>query len=55
MAGLSGIVALAFFTLGDPQSGGGIALFAVAGAVIGGTPLAGARPRSLGRSMGRCC
>jgi ribose transport system permease protein len=41
MAGLSGIVALAFFTVDDPRNGGGIELFAVFGAVIGGTPLAG--------------
>jgi ribose/xylose/arabinose/galactoside ABC-type transport system permease subunit len=52
MAGLSGIVALAFFTVGDPQSGGGIELFAVAGAVIGGTPLAGGKATVFGAILG---
>ena len=52
MAGLSGIVALAFFPVGDPQSGGGIELFAVAGAVIGGTPLAGGRATVFGAILG---
>jgi ribose/xylose/arabinose/galactoside ABC-type transport system permease subunit len=52
MAGLSGIVALAFFTVGDPQSGGGIELFAVAGAVIGGTPLAGGKATVFGALIG---
>ncbi len=52
MAGLSGIVALAFFTVGDPQSGGGIELFAVAGAVIGGTPLAGGKATIFGALVG---
>ncbi|HQZ12867.1 MAG TPA: ABC transporter permease, partial [Devosia sp.] len=52
MAGLAGIVALAFFTVGDPQSGGGIELFAVAGAVIGGTPLAGGRATVFGAIIG---
>ena len=52
MAGLAGIVALTFFTTGDPQSGGGIELFAVAGVVIGGTPLAGGRATVFGAIMG---
>lgn len=52
MAGISGIVALAFFTVGDPQSGGGIELFAVAGAVIGGTPLAGGKATVFGAIIG---
>lgn len=52
MAGVSGIVALAFFTVGDPQSGGGIELFAVAGAVIGGTPLAGGKATVFGAILG---
>lgn len=52
MAGLSGIVALAFFTVGNPQSGGGIELFAVAGAVIGGTPLAGGKATVFGAILG---
>ena len=52
MAGVSGIVALAFFTVGDPQSGGGIELFAVAGAVIGGTPLAGGKATVFGALVG---
>ncbi|WP_172122065.1 ABC transporter permease [Devosia sp. 919] len=52
MAGLAGIVALTFFTVGDPQSGGGIELFAVAGAVIGGTPLAGGKATVFGAMVG---
>lgn len=52
MSGLAGIVALTFFTIGDPQSGGGIELFAVAGAVIGGTPLAGGRATVFGAMIG---
>ena len=52
LAGLSGIIALAFFTVGDPQSGGGIELFAVAGAVIGGTPLAGGKATIFGAMVG---
>lgn len=52
MAGLAGIVALTFFTIGDPQSGGGIELFAVAGAVIGGTPLAGGKATVFGAIIG---
>jgi ribose transport system permease protein len=52
MAGLAGIVALTFFTTGDPQSGGGIELFAVAGVVIGGTPLAGGTASIFGAIVG---
>jgi len=52
MAGLAGIVALTFFTTGDPQSGGGIELFAVAGVVIGGTPLAGGTASIFGAIIG---
>lgn len=52
MAGLAGIVALTFFTTGDPQSGGGIELFAVAGVVIGGTPLAGGKASVFGAIVG---
>jgi ribose/xylose/arabinose/galactoside ABC-type transport system permease subunit len=52
MAGLAGIVGVAFFTSGDPQSGGGIELYAVAGAVIGGTPLAGGKATVFGAVMG---
>lgn len=52
MSGVAGIVALAFFTVGDPQSGGGIELFAVAGAVIGGTPLAGGKATVFGAIVG---
>ena len=52
MAGVAGIVALAFFTVGDPQSGGGIELFAVAGAVIGGTPLVGGKATVFGAIIG---
>ncbi len=52
MAGLAGVVAVAFFTTGDPQSGGGIELYAVAGAVIGGTPLAGGKATVFGAMIG---
>jgi ribose/xylose/arabinose/galactoside ABC-type transport system permease subunit len=52
MAGLAGVVAVAFFTTGDPQSGGGIELYAVAGAVIGGTPLAGGKATVFGAMVG---
>jgi ribose transport system permease protein len=52
MAGIAGVVGVAFFTSGDPQSGGGIELYAVAGAVIGGTPLAGGKATVFGAVMG---
>jgi ribose/xylose/arabinose/galactoside ABC-type transport system permease subunit len=52
IAGLSEIVALAFFTVGDPQSGGGIELFAVPGAVIAGSPQAGGTARVFGAILG---
>jgi ribose transport system permease protein len=52
MAGIAGVVGVAFFTSGDPQSGGGIELYAVAGAVIGGTPLAGGKATVFGAVVG---
>jgi ribose/xylose/arabinose/galactoside ABC-type transport system permease subunit len=52
LAGLAGVVGVAFFTTGDPQSGGGIELYAVAGAVIGGTPLAGGKATVFGAMVG---
>jgi ribose transport system permease protein len=52
MAGVAGVVGVAFFTSGDPQSGGGIELYAVAGAVIGGTPLAGGKATVFGAVVG---
>ena len=55
MAGVAGVVGVAFFTTGDFQSGGGIELYAVAGAVIGGTPLAGGKAVSSVPSSARSC
>lgn len=52
LAGLAGIVGLAFFTSGDPTSGGGYELFAVAGAVIGGNPLTGGTATVFGGVIG---
>ena len=52
MAGIAGMLGLAFFTSGDPTSGGGFELFAVAGAVIGGNPLTGGTATIFGASIG---
>ncbi|GAA3909918.1 ribose ABC transporter permease [Microbacterium invictum] len=52
LAGLAGIIGLAFFTSGDPTSGGGFELFAVAGAVIGGNPLTGGTATVFGGVVG---
>ena len=52
VAGLAGLLGLAFFTSGDPTSGNGFELFAVAGAVIGGNPLTGGRATAFGAAVG---
>lgn len=52
LAGLAGVIGLAFFTSGDPTSGGGFELFAVAGAVIGGNPLTGGTATVFGGAIG---
>jgi ribose/xylose/arabinose/galactoside ABC-type transport system permease subunit len=52
LAGLAGILGLAFYTSGDPTSGGGLELFAVAGAVIGGNPLTGGTATVFGAAIG---
>ncbi|MDN4477527.1 ABC transporter permease [Demequina lignilytica] len=52
LAGLAGLLGLAFFTSGDPTSGGGFELFAVAGAVIGGNPLTGGIATIFGAAIG---
>ncbi|WP_062464452.1 ABC transporter permease [Demequina soli] len=52
LAGLAGLLGLAFFTSGDPTSGGGFELFAVAGAVIGGNPLTGGTATIFGAVIG---
>jgi ribose/xylose/arabinose/galactoside ABC-type transport system permease subunit len=52
LAGVAGVLGLAFFTSGDPTSGGGYDLFAVAGAVIGGNPLTGGTATIFGAAVG---
>jgi ribose/xylose/arabinose/galactoside ABC-type transport system permease subunit len=52
LAGIAGMLGLAFFTSGDPTSGGGFELFAVAGAVIGGNPLTGGTATVFGAAIG---
>ena len=52
LAGVAGMLGLAFFTSGDPTSGGGFELFAVAGAVIGGNPLTGGTATVFGAVIG---
>lgn len=52
IAGVAGMLGLAFFTSGDPTSGGGFELFAVAGAVIGGNPLTGGTATIFGAVIG---
>ena len=52
LAGLAAVLALAFFTSGDPNIGGGFELQAIAAAVIGGTPLRGGSATVLGAAVG---
>ena len=52
LAGVAGMLGLAFFTSGDPTAGGGYELFATAGAVIGGNPLTGGTATVFGAGIG---
>jgi ribose transport system permease protein len=52
LAGLAGVLALAFFTSGDPNIGAGYELQAIAAAVIGGTPLRGGSATIIGAVFG---
>jgi ribose transport system permease protein len=52
LAGVSGMLGLAFFASGDPNIGDGFELQAIAAAVIGGTPLRGGSATVFGAVMG---
>lgn len=52
LAGVAGVLGLAFFTSGDPNIGGGFELQAIAAAVIGGTPLRGGSGTVVGAAAG---
>jgi ribose transport system permease protein len=52
LAGLSGMMGLAFFSSGDPNVGTGFELQAIAAAVIGGTPLRGGSATVVGAMVG---
>lgn len=52
LGGLAGVLALAFFQSGDPNIGSGFELQAIAGAIIGGTPLRGGRATIVGAAIG---
>ncbi|TDV53835.1 ABC transporter permease [Actinophytocola oryzae] len=52
LAGLSGMLTLAFFASGDPTIGGGYELQAIAAAIIGGTPLRGGSGTVWGSVLG---
>jgi ribose transport system permease protein len=52
LAGLSGMLGLAFFISGDPNIGSGFELTAIAAAVIGGTPLRGGSATVAGAVLG---
>lgn len=52
MAGVAAVFSLAFFMAGDPTVGNGYELTAIAGAIIGGTPLAGGRGSVVGAAAG---
>lgn len=52
LAGLAGVLGLAFFTSGDPNIGTGFELQAIAAAVIGGTALRGGNGTILGAVVG---
>jgi ribose transport system permease protein len=52
LAGLSGMLGLAFFISGDPNIGSGFELQAIAAAVIGGTPLRGGSATVVGAVIG---
>jgi ribose transport system permease protein len=52
LAGLAGMLGLAFFGSGDPNIGSGFELLAIAAAVIGGTPLRGGSATVVGAMFG---
>ncbi|HEY7630503.1 MAG TPA: ABC transporter permease [Thermoleophilaceae bacterium] len=52
LAGLAGMLGLAFFESGDPNIGTGFELQAIAAAVIGGTPLRGGSATVIGAVFG---
>jgi ribose transport system permease protein len=52
LAGLAGVLGLAFFESGDPNNGIGFELSAIAAAVIGGTPLRGGSATVVGAMVG---
>jgi ribose transport system permease protein len=52
LAGLSGVLGLAFFESGDPNIGTGFELEAIAATVIGGTPLRGGSATVVGAMIG---
>lgn len=52
LAGLSGMLTLAFFASGDPTIGSGYELQAIAAAIIGGTPLRGGSGTVWGSVLG---
>jgi ribose transport system permease protein len=52
VAALAGVLSLAFFQSGDPNTGTGLELFVIAGVIIGGTPLSGGSGRIAGAILG---
>jgi len=52
LSAVGGMLALAYFSSGDPQLGTGFELQAIAAAVIGGTPLAGGNATVAGAAVG---
>ena len=52
LAGVAGLLGLAYFTTGDPTAGSGLELFSAAGAVIGGNPLMGGTATIFGAGLG---
>lgn len=52
LAGLAGVLGLAYFTSGDPNIGTGFELQAIAAAIIGGTALRGGSATILGAAVG---
>jgi ribose transport system permease protein len=52
LSAVAGMLALGYFSSGDPQLGSGFELQAIAAAVIGGTPLAGGSATVAGAAVG---
>jgi ribose transport system permease protein len=52
LSAVGGVLALGYFSSGDPQLGTGYELQAIAAAVIGGTPLAGGNATVAGAAVG---